>query len=284
MLIILTFLCLFTLAVVSFINGLTALAIIFSWVALGVFFKGVTTFFLTKGSIANVLKTLQVVLLEPLALIGVYSLSFLSFFSNGPFWAKKKRTPILMVHGYINFASVWFFHRRRLLKMGYGPIYTINLGYPFHGIDTYARKLHKKIKKIARQTKRNDIILIGHSMGGLVSSQYFLKYAEKGTVKAIITLGSPLKGTKVAKLGVGKCARQMRENSSFIKNLKDNLPEKVFYNVVTKKDQLVIPYRSGLITGDRAKRYVLDDIGHASLLYSTRVSKKLGRWLRDIVT
>lgn len=254
------------------------LSLLLGWATIGVFFKWVTPF--SSKGLQPILKTAQVIFLEPLALLGVYAFSFLSFWKK-PSLSKNSKTPILMVHGYVNFSSVWIYHRVRLWKMGYGPIYTINLGYPFHSIESYAKKVKDKAKEIEKQTKKQELILIGHSMGGLVSTVYTVKYG-KDKVKAIITLASPLRGTKMANLGIGECAKQMRTHSSFIKNLKRKLPIDLYYHVATRKDQLVVPYRSSLVNDKRERRYVLDDLGHASLLYSKRVSVQIGKWLKQI--
>ena len=120
-------------------------------------------------------------------------------------------------------------------------------------------------------------------MGGLVASYFAEKYPDYANIKAIITLGSPLKGTLVAKIGIGKCCRQMELSSKFIQKAKANYPVRIMHHIVTKKDQLIIPYTSGIINQEKSRSYIIDNLGHASLLYSTRVFKKIDYWLEDLI-
>ncbi len=255
------------------------LAIILCVLTIGFLLKSFA-FIFPKGA-RNYVVIAYVALLEFFGLVLIYLTSFLSFFLKS-FNTKVKKTPILLVHGYVNFSSVWLFHILRLKRKGYGPLFLINLGFPFSSIEVYAEKVKKKITEIQKVTKKNEIILIGHSMGGLVLSYFAEKYPTHADVKAIITLGSPLKGTKVAKIGIGKCCRQMEYKSKFIQTAKEGYPDKIMYHIVTKKDQLIIPYTSGIVNEEKSRNYIIDDLGHASLLYSTRVFQKIDYWLKKI--
>jgi pimeloyl-ACP methyl ester carboxylesterase len=62
------------------------------------------------------------------------------------------------------------------------------------------------------------VILIGHSMGGLVLRAYLRRYG-RDKVARIVTLGSPHQGTRLAHLGLGRNARQMRMGSSWLAEL-----------------------------------------------------------------
>jgi len=267
------------LSVLTSSKALCLFAVILCMLSLGFLLKAIA--FIFPKWIRNYVVVAYVVLLEFLGLVFIYLMSFLSFFDKR-FNRNAKKTPILLVHGYVNFSSVWLFHVIRLKRKGYGPLFLINLGFPFYGIETYAKKVKQKIAKIQKITQKNEIILIGHSMGGLVLSYYAEKYPDHANIKAIITLGSPLKGTMVAKIGVGKCCRQMESKSKFIQEAQKSYPVRVMYHIVTKKDQLVIPYTSGIINQEKDKYYVINDLGHASLLYSTRVFQKIDHWLKDL--
>lgn len=197
---------------------------------------------------------------------------------------RGRGTPLLMVHGYLHVAPVWIYHINRLKKAGYGPIYALNLGSPFSSIEKHAGKLAKKIKEIEQETGLNKLILIGHSMGGLVSCYYATKIAQPGTVPQVITLGAPLGGTKVATIGIGKCAKEMKMHSEFTKRLVRNiLNEKnvEFYHIGSKSDQLVIPYSSCFVVDNKERHLLLEGIGHVGLLFSKEASQQIGNWLQQ---
>lgn len=189
--------------------------------------------------------------------------------------------PILLVHGYMNHGSVWRFPKKRLEALGLGPIYTISLGHPFRSIRWYAEKVKAKAELIAQETGRKDLILIGHSMGGLVSSWYATQIAPALSVTDVITIGSPLFGTPMAHIGLGENAREMEPNSPFLEILRAGIAQKKeirFYHIATKSDQLVIPGSSAVIPEN--EHFIFEDIGHASLLYSREVTDQIGQWLR----
>lgn len=188
--------------------------------------------------------------------------------------------PILLIHGYINHGRVWRMQKKRLEAKGFGPIYFINLGHPFKSISDYAEKVKGKVEEIAKETNRKDLILIGHSMGGLVSCFYGTKLAAPGTVTDIITIGSPFIGTPMARIGLGRNAREMEPKSSFLKELVEAVNQTAhinFHHIASKTDQLVIPGGSAIIP--HHKHFIYEDIGHTGLLYSYRVTEKITEWL-----
>lgn len=195
--------------------------------------------------------------------------------------------PILLVHGYLHDSSAWIYHKRKLVKDGFGPIYTLNLGHPFRSIRRYAEKVKHKAEQIERETNRSDLILIGHSMGGLVCSLYATRLAPARTVTDVITIGSPLAGTHMAKLGLGPDAREMERDSVLLKELQEeikNCSHTRFYHIATKTDQLVIPHTSALVGDHLERQFLIEDIGHVTLLFSPRVARVIKEWLYSETT
>lgn len=189
--------------------------------------------------------------------------------------------PVLLVHGYCNGGFVWWFLKKKLFQLSNCRIYTIDLGYPFDSIEAYAQKVAILAGEIRKETNRADLILIGHSMGGLVSAYYALFLAPVQTVSAVMTIGSPMRGTVVSPIGLGRCARQMERGSAFIKMLDNRLSGQdavEFYHIATKTDELVIPYTSSWPKGAK-NLYVIDCLGHVALLFSSRVAKKICQWV-----
>ena len=195
------------------------------------------------------------------------------------FWFEQKpkagSKPILLVHGYLDGPAVWTLMKARLEKEGFGPIYTIDLGHPFQSLRDYAKKVEAKVKQIEQEVGKSDITLIGHSMGGLVCSLYAT--AKAGPSK-IIAIGSPFGGTMVARLGIGRSAKEMRIGSSLLKELQEALdkrPDIELYHIATKTDALIIPYTSALKGSKAESRLILEDVGHVGLAFSGRVARYL---------
>jgi len=186
-------------------------------------------------------------------------------------WKKhRSKKGLILVHGYLTNAMAFSYHGHQLKKAGFGPIWAINLGNPFLTIENYAQRLKKKIDIMQKKFTLDEVVLIGHSMGGLVAGYYALHLNERGLVKQVISLGTPFKGTKVAKVGLGKCAKEMESGSPFLETfLKDLVSQnKVRVDqIATSFDQVVVPYTSSLLEKELGSKYVLEDLGHASLLF-----------------
>ena len=208
-------------------------------------------------------------------------------FTHFPIYHRPKGTlagrPILLVNGYLSFGSTWQYIRSELAKKGLGPIYTMNIGSG-KSIETYATDVQKKVKEIQKQTGRNDLVLIGHSKGGLVSSFFAVEHARGigCEVTDIITIGSPLAGTPVAYIGMGRDAQEMRVDSEFHKKLRcqiSNLKSTRFFHIASQADDIV-PHTSALIGRVASHQLLLKDTGHLSLVFSSRIADQIGHWLK----
>lgn len=107
-------------------------------------------------------------------------------------------------------------------------------------IDVYSDRLKEYVDIIKLKTGKNKVILVTHSMGGLVARRYMQKYGEN-EIDKLIMVGTPNKGIDPAIerycniLGNQKECSDMVSNGRFMSNLNRELP---------KIDQYVI-YGSG---------------------------------------
>ncbi len=185
--------------------------------------------------------------------------------------------PILLVHGYLHNASAWSTYLTYFKKENLGPVYTIDLGEPFLSLEAYAKKVEQKALEIQKQTRRKDLALVGHSMGGIVSSLYATKIAAEGTVTDLFTIGAPLKGAPLANwLGVGPAIRAMRPNSPLLQSIRERIEQirdhTRFYHIGSDSDQIV-PAQYAILEGGNELR--VNHVGHANLL----TSKKIADWI-----
>lgn len=132
----------------------------------------------------------------------------------------------LLVHGFLHNRSGWFYLNHRLSEENLGPVFTLNLGTPFHHIEHYAEVLKNRIDEIKELSGNENLEfdLIGHSMGGVVSVECAsqINREDSAKIKRIFTMGSPLRGTPIGFLGVGcPCAEQMSHGSEFLKDLEE---------------------------------------------------------------
>lgn len=237
--------------------------------------------------IAQVIRWIHAMVLELFAITAVFILHPFCYLPKRRVLNKNNSgTPILLIHGYLHDCSGWLYHRRQLARAGFGPIYSLNLGFPFHSIKKYAKKVAAFADHIEKDTGRRDLIVIGHSMGGLVCCWYANEMAPSDKVTDVIAIGSPLSGTAIAKIGIGLNAREMERESQFVKDLQSKMrsSKKIrFYQIGTQTDQLIIPYSSAFVGDDPDRQLLLNDIGHVALLFSPRVSTKIQEWLNKRV-
>lgn len=83
----------------------------------------------------------------------------------------------------------------------------------------YARRLERIVDAVKRITKRDKVVLICHSMGGLVARGYMARSDENWeSVHKIVTVATPNEGVGTA-VGVVGQLRDLRKGSEFITGL-----------------------------------------------------------------
>jgi hypothetical protein len=94
-------------------------------------------------------------------------------------------------------------------------------------ITTYSDRLNKIIEIVKQKTGKDKVIIVAHSMGGLVTREYIRKYSSN-SIKAVLLFGTPNHGIsglidRLCPLTGGKLeCIDMNYNSNFIKKLNDN--------------------------------------------------------------
>lgn len=194
-------------------------------------------------------------------------------------------TAILLVHGYCRNKVDWLWLRKQLQQTNC-HIFTINLMPMLSSIEEIcAQSLPKKITQIKQQTNCKHIILIGHSMGGLVSS-YYKQFLDKDkVVSAVITIGSPYYGTKVSVVASGINARQMCPGSDFLMQLRDKIQSNPqnHYEIISKFDNVVFPWNSAVLESiPITHQFILPFTTHLGLLHSKEVATQLNLWVAEI--
>lgn len=234
--------------------------------------------------LANLIKS---IVMEVLALLVVIlTLPFKGTWFDPKSENAQGKPPVLLVHGYLHNSSAWHVFRKSLESKGF-VTYTVDLGQPIgSSIDeTYVKRVHAKVEQIKRETGRKDIRLVGHSMGGVVSSQYsaFLPPESDTVVTHVVTLGSPIEGTKLAKIGLGKCATQMRHHSPesqlLVEKIKTVADRIHFLFIGSSVDPIIRPTGSATPEIENTSRKQYDDLGHMTFLYSPKVMHDVAEFL-----
>jgi triacylglycerol esterase/lipase EstA (alpha/beta hydrolase family) len=193
--------------------------------------------------------------------------------------------PVLLVHGVLCNAGVWYGFRKDLAARGLGPLYSISYGPPLASIELFAEQVAAKIEAILAETGARHVAIVGHSMGAIVARAYLRRYGA-AKVASVITFGAPHHGSVHAWLAPGVCLGQLRPGNAWLADLnraEDASPVVRMVSIWSWHDSMVAPQTSGRLRG--AENVELTGVGHNALLSDRRVralvAGELARIARD---
>ncbi|MEO8738509.1 MAG: alpha/beta fold hydrolase [Casimicrobiaceae bacterium] len=187
------------------------------------------------------------------------------------------RRPVILVHGVLVNDGVWFGFRRRLARIGIGPIYTINLSPPYAGIDHFAQQLGARIEAVCSATGAKRVALVCHSMGGLVARAY-VRAAGPARLDRIVTIGTPHHGSALAWIWVGRALTQMRPGNAWLAELNRTTTEPFpvpLTSIWSRHDSMVAPQASSEAVW--AENVAVVGVGHNALLGDREVAEVVVR-------
>ena len=176
-------------------------------------------------------------------------------------------SPVVIVHGTFGDSKSlldrlsWSMHRA-----GY-CVFAIDYGNRATGpIENSAQQLADFVSRVLTATGAAKVSMVGHSQGGMMPRYYikFLGGADK--VDDLVGLSPSNHGTSNPLLLTPGLATycpaclQQKTRSAFLRNLNadDETPGPVSYtNIVTRYDEVVLPYTSGYLTGDNTTNITL---------------------------
>jgi len=191
----------------------------------------------------------------------------------------ERHPPVLLIHGYLGTRGSMYILERRLNDDGV-CVFSFNLGsLNVRDIRTSAFLIHRKIESILAQTPVKKIDIIGHSMGGLIGLYYVKKLGGHDKVRKLVMMGTPVRGTWAALLGVvtaglvSASAWQLLPNSRFLKELATGpLPQNVQYFTIAAQRDWICPPSSTSLEGAESLTVAL---GHSSLVMSEDVYRHI---------
>ena len=215
-------------------------------------------------------------------MVGEYLAFILTFILVIPFerlWMpadrlRPSKQPIILIHGYGCSRGVWWKIRRDLEAAGH-TMASISLVPPYASIGKLVPQLAQRIDQVCTATGAQQVILIGHSMGGLVSRSYLARHGIAQVAK-LITIASPHQGSELSRVGfVGQSAREMEPGSMWLRDLAGEPVKIPMISIRTPHDNFVMPQDNQRLP--QAEDIELAGIGHLAVLYSRRTTEFLLR-------
>jgi len=182
------------------------------------------------------------------------------------------RPPVLLLHGFFCNSSFWWILRRDLFRASYDNVFTQTLEPVFGDIEKLADRLAERIEVICAATQAPQLIIVGHSMGGLAARAYLRRYGAARVLK-LVTLGTPHHGTVHANpIGwLGRNLRQMSRGSAWLRQLNNAPLPLPVTNIYSYHDNIVAPQDSATLPG--ARNIALSGIGHLEMAIAPAVRK-----------
>jgi pimeloyl-ACP methyl ester carboxylesterase len=185
-------------------------------------------------------------------------------------------TPVILVHGFFCNAAYWWGLRRRLAAAGIGQVYTLSLEPIYNDIDRFGRQLADRVGQVLAETGAEQVMVVGHSMGGLVARVAALRHGLGPSIAGIVTLGTPHYGTALAAYSAGQNVRQMADHSPWLTDLaraEDGQPSVPLTSIFSYHDNIVAPQENSILA--RATNHAVAGVGHLALAYDGDVQKRV---------
>jgi len=187
------------------------------------------------------------------------------------------RRGVLLVHGFACSRGLWLRWLERLHAEGV-PCIAVNLDPPWAPIEHHRHVIEAAVTRLEVATGLAPVA-VGHSMGGLALRAWWSGSAPD-RLHRLLTLGSPHRGTWLARFGLGASVRQMTPDSEWLAELNSHdgsdrrSRTTCFYSAC---DNIVFPARNATLDG--AENRLIDGEPHLHMIHDATVWANLSQWL-----
>ena len=195
--------------------------------------------------------------------------------------------PVILIHGLYHNASAWIRFRGWLRRAGYKRFYAFNYTSLRPDFQEICGQLEQRIMETSRNFPGEGIVLVGHSMGGLLAKAYAARndVSQGPPVKALITLGTPYGGSKMVVFGIGHLAKSLACGGPLIRELEakqvsSEVPCIAFHSPV---DNMVLPAES-LKPPSGWREELTDPVCHVAMLYHGPTIRRVLNQMETAVT
>ena len=188
------------------------------------------------------------------------------------------RRGVLLVHGFVCNRGVWNPWLARLTKHDI-PAVALNLEPVFGSTDDYIAHIEAAVHQLERCTGLAPVI-VAHSMGGLVVRRWWAGCGNPARVHRLITLGTPHRGTWLARFATTRNGRQMQLASTWLRSLSESEPPDRSASLTcffSHCDNIVFPPRCAVMPG--ADERHLPGVAHVHMVDHPEPWAEMQRWL-----
>lgn len=185
--------------------------------------------------------------------------------------------PVLLVHGYAGTDAVWSALRSTLRDAGFGHIVSLSYNsFATDPVDVSGELIRRALQAI-ETSRAPGIHLVGHSLGGLIVRHALADSpALAGLAATAITIASPHRGARLARIAPGRCGRIMHPVSpsrAGCATLERRVRWLAYYS---DRDRIVSTTSARLVdTGFRVTNVLIPDCGHLTICRDARLIRSL---------
>lgn len=182
------------------------------------------------------------------------------------------RRGVVLIHGFLCNRGFWNPWLRELCARDHAFV-AVNLEPVFGSIDHYVQTIDDAISRVTAATGQPPV-LIGHSMGGL-AARAWLRGADAARVHRIVTIGTPHRGTWLARFGRTINGRQMRIEGDWMRQMESargstrQVPFTCWYS---NCDNIVFPTSTATLPG--ADNRLAPARGHVEMAFVPRLRQQ----------
>lgn len=177
---------------------------------------------------------------------------------------------VVLIHGFMAAPPVFDPLRRRLAsELGWA---SMAFGYPSYGsFEATAQRLGEALDRHVPAS--TELILVGHSLGGLLARWYVHELGGAERVCRVVTISTPHLGTPVARLAPFGLGAAIRPGSAVVARLEGARGGPVLHAFAGAEDGTVPPESALGCHADF--RHVIEAVGHNGILYAPHAQERI---------
>ena len=183
---------------------------------------------------------------------------------------KDEFAPVVLVHGLAGNRGAWWPFRLFMKVLGHRRVYAF--GYEKGTIEEHAALLKDFMVEVCKVTGVQQVDVVAHSLGGLISRYAIQKLGMADSVRTLITMATPHQGTYAALYANTTLTLPMRPSSEMINDLNSedlSAFRNRFFTLYSDRDVYVLPHE--MMTHPAAENIFVPDISHSQYLLSPQV-------------
>lgn len=193
------------------------------------------------------------------------------------------KTPVVLVHGYMQNRVGFLGLARALTRRGLGPVYAIN--YPwFSSLERNAARLERFIAGVCEETGAAAVDLVCHSMGGLVAVEMMRDEAKRDSLKVrrLVTIATPHAGVVWRGPILGSGGASLRRGSKLLEAHAGLTLVVPTLSIYSSHDNIVHPKESSSLAKRGGKDFEVDGAAHLAILFSPVVAEQVATFLAEV--